>query len=474
MKKTNFKRILSFFLAAVMLFGMLPAVFAQDADTKDADYAITNPYATVDWKNYGQYKASLHNHSIVSDGDNDFRYVIETYYSMGYDILAITDHGTVDRSWTEPNYVPALQLALGFRRENGFEKPTGLTQGRYNQITFGSDRGGRGMLRVPYGIENNPTSFNNSHVNSWFVDYGNGVLGGTSDYETPIKNVEELGGLSVINHPGEYTGARNEKDFDKAYNEDYDYYINKFARLLKMYPSCLGIDVNSKGDNRTRHDRKLWDILLQKVVPSGRNVFAFASSDAHRLSAMDNGWTIMLMPSNTVDNLKECMKQGAFFAGSRYIKNTPELEQFSKEVGYNVADENGQWYASPDLVQPVITNIAVDDKEDTIAITAENYLTIHWIADGKVIHVGSEIDLDDYSDEIGSYVRAEVFGEGGILYTQAFTLDYDGAPEAENKFFFDWGNVVKLFADTILYVCGKSELFCKIWFALTHNDAFAK
>lgn len=330
------------------------------------------------------------------------------------------------------------------------------------------------MLRVPYGIENNPTSFNNSHVNSWFVDYGNGVLGGTSDYETPIKNVEALGGLSVINHPGEYTGARNEKDFDKAYNEDYDYDINKFARLLKMYPSCLGIDVNSKGDYRTRHDRKLWDILLQKVVPSGRNVFAFASSDAHRLSAMDNGWTIMLMPSNTVDNLKECMKQGAFFAGSRYIKNTPELEQFSKEVGYNVADENGQWYASPDLVQPVITNIAVDDKENTIAITAENYLTIHWIADGKVIHVGSEIDLDDYSDEIGSYVRVEVFGEGGILYTQAFTLDYDGAPEAENKFFFDWGNVVKLFADSILYVCGKSELFCKIWFALTHNDAFAK
>ena len=247
MKKTNFKRILSFFLAAVMLFGMLPAVFAQDADTKDVDYAITNPYATVDWKNYGQYKASLHNHSIVSDGDNDFRYVIETYYSMGYDILAITDHGTVDRGWTEPNYVPALQLALGFRRENGFEKPTGLTQERYNQITSGSDRGGRGMLRVPYGIENNPTSFNNSHVNSWFVDYGNGVLGGTSDYETPIKNVEALGGLSIINHPGEYTGARNEKDFDKAYNEDYDYDINKFARLLKMYPSCLGIDVNSKG-----------------------------------------------------------------------------------------------------------------------------------------------------------------------------------------------------------------------------------
>ena len=43
MKKNSFKRILSFFLAAVMLFGMLPAVFAQDADTKDVDYAIQTP-----------------------------------------------------------------------------------------------------------------------------------------------------------------------------------------------------------------------------------------------------------------------------------------------------------------------------------------------------------------------------------------------------------------------------------------------
>ena len=60
------------------------------------------------------------------------------------------------------------------------------------------------------------------------------------------------------------------------------------------------------------------------------------------------------------------------------------------------------------------------------------------------------------------------------LKIEHLSFTYDGAPEAENKFFFDWGNVVKLFADSILYVCGKSELFCKIWFALTHNDAFAK
>ena len=48
MKKNNFKRLLSFLLAAALCLGMLPAVFAQDTDAKNIDYAITNPYADVD------------------------------------------------------------------------------------------------------------------------------------------------------------------------------------------------------------------------------------------------------------------------------------------------------------------------------------------------------------------------------------------------------------------------------------------
>lgn len=470
MKKSCFKRALAVILSAAILVGVMPMAFAQSSEAVDVDYTITNPYATVDWENWSQYKAGLHNHTIATDGSYDFNEMIEIYYALGYDIFSITDHGTVDTSWTEPNIVPALQFVLSVVKRENTVKPTGLTQERFEEITNGTDRNGQGMLRVPFGIEHNPTSFNNAHVNSWFVDYGHGVLGGTSDYETPIKAVDELGGLSVINHPGEYTNARDEETVDDAYNEDYEYKINKFATLLKKYPSCIGIDINSKGDSRTKYDRKLWDILLGKVIPTGRNVFAIASSDTHKESAIDSGWTIMCMPENTVEALRECMETGAFFAGSRHIKNPVELQQFSSEIGYDLGEE---WYAEPELVQPKVTNIAVDDNEDTIAVTAENALTVHWIADGKVIHVGNEIDLDDYSDEIGSYVRAEVFGEGGILYTQAFMLYYDGAPEAEDGFFFDFGNVVKLFADVLLDICSQSKLFCKVWYALTKNAAFA-
>ena len=67
--------------------------------------------------------------------------------------------------------------------------------------------------------------------------------------------------------------------------------------------------------------------------------------------------------------------------------------------------------------------------------------------------MGNSIDLDGYSDKIGSYVRAEAFGHGGVLYTQAFTLEYDGAPEANNNFFFDFGNIIAKLKYHIIEVC---------------------
>ena len=77
------------------------------------------------------------------------------------------------------------------------------------------------------------------------------------------------------------------------------------------------IDVNSKNDYRTRYDRKLLDLLLQKVVPTGRNVFGLATSDSHNEGIINSGYTLMCMPEKTIPELKTAMKDGAFFA-ARY------------------------------------------------------------------------------------------------------------------------------------------------------------
>ena len=337
MKKA--KRLIAVACVIAMLAGVLSTVgLAADSG---ADYTITNPYENVDWS-WNQYKADLHTHTTASDGDDSLKAMVETNYDYGFDIYAISDHGTVNYSYTYQDVIPVLKTFLQIKNPEAKVIPLdaegGLTfdgnrydvvtenGGDYYYQTYEDGSVGQKMLRVPYAIENNPTSLNNAHVNSWFVDYGHGLVGGTSDYETPIKAVDELGGLSVINHPGEYTNARDEDYTADAYDESYSYYIDKFESLLLKYPSCLGIDINSKGDSRTRFDRKLWDIMLMDLAPAGRNVFAIATSDAHRTTAAYTGYTMMIMPENTVDALYNCMSNGEYFAASRFIGNLEELQ----------------------------------------------------------------------------------------------------------------------------------------------------
>ena len=473
------KKITAVIISVIMLCTMCVPAFAADTD-----YAISNPYADVDWATYSAYKADLHSHTNASDGDNTTKEMAERHYELGFDIYAQSDHGTVNYSWTESSYDATIKLIMMVKEGKSplemLEKEGTAANGKaYTVETVDGDdyyaqEGGHTMMRVPFANEQNPTSLNNAHVNTWFVDYGHGRLGGTSDYESVISAVDELGGVSVINHPGEYTNARDEKYTADAYNKDnmtYSYYIDKFENLLLNNDSCIGIDINSKGDGRTRFDRKLWDTMLSDLAPAGRNVFAIASSDAHNLDIVDSGYIMAMMPELTSEALKEALLSGAFFAQSCYCGNYDELVAYSEAL---LASEDEAAQALGAKIKAVadlgidnkyrfeegatcatVSSIAVDDAEDTITINAENALYIRWISDGNVVAEGNSIDLDE-CENIGSYVRAEIISEGAVTYSQAFLLEYDGMPEADiNDNFTDVDAPMLSFVDGIVRALGK-------------------
>ena len=472
------KKFIAVFLSVLMVFSMGISAFAAETD-----YAISNPYGNVDWDSYNAYKADLHSHTIASDGDNTTVEMAERHYELGFDIYAQSDHGTVNYSWTEKDsYDPTIKFIMmikeGLSPVVTLDKNGTAANGKSYTVTtvngddYYAQDGGHDMMRVPFANEQNPTSFNNAHVNTWFVDWGHGRLGGTSDYATPISAVDELGGVSVINHPGEYTSARDEIYTADAYKKgsgSYSYYIDKFENLLMNYESCIGIDINSKGDSRTRFDRKLWDTMLTDLAPAGRNVFAIASSDAHNLDIVDSGYVMAMMPSLTSDALKEALTDGAFFAQSCYCGNYEELVAYSaallasedaaaqalgEKMSVSVAAGDKYRFESG-ATCVTINSIAVDDAEDSITINADDALYIRWISDGKVVAEGNSIDLDECAD-IGSYVRAEIISEGAVTYTQAFLLEYDGMPGAnvpEN--FVDYDATALGFVDNIVRALGK-------------------
>lgn len=493
----NAKKILSVFLAVLMC---LSAVVTVSAAAQNGSYTISNPYESVDWNTVKQYKTALHSHTNASDGDPTLKESVQRHVETGFDIVATTDHGTVNYTWETVNENKLIHevLSLIGRSEGELEylgKDGSFENGisySYAKAENGDDylslSNGKQILRLPYGIENNALSAN-AHVNSWFTDYHDNSL---TTYEDAISSIDKAGGICVINHPGEYTKARYELRAEDAYSENsavYRYYINKYADLLDRYDGCLGIDMNSKGDNRTRFDRILWDKLLTRFAEKGENVLAIASSDAHQLDVIDTGFTMLLMNSLTSSEARKALENGTFFAASHCIGNPEELREIASalkefygetdvykkvqstvdELDTRLADiESGKLSADSSLsvtysvlkdgfttvdTFPSVSSVEIDENEDTIRLNTKDALIVRWISDGKLIAVtkadDAVIDLNDYADTLGNYVRAEVFGEGGILYTQAFLLNAEenaAANGSKKQSFFDYGFIDCLFA----------------------------
>ncbi len=400
------KKIISVLLALLMV-GCAACLPAGAAVTKE--YTVINPYESVDWENSETYKACLHCHTTASDGKCPLDEWLGLYYDAGYDILAITDHGVINNGWNKEKQTNGIF--------NGFKKVTPLSDEDYIRITTGSDRGGRGMTDIKGGIECNMAVVSKTHVNGYWTTYGQGIWGNENDYETAPKKIEESGGYSVLNHVGDWVNSNNYPE--RSHNP---FYINYFANIFTKYKTCLGMEIINNTDNCTRADRELWDELLQVVIPTGRNIWAFADDDSEYSDEVGRSFELFPLSENTEENVKQAMINGAFFAASKYQKN-PARE--------NEIEGDG--------LVPLVTSIKTDGNKITVECDKERGCdTIEWVADGKIIETDNSgscsytIDLGEHEDELGCYVRFVLKSpEHGVVYSQAFELQYEGRVNKE-------------------------------------------
>lgn len=378
------KRKLAVSLSVLMLanftFGGISTAETTVEGTND--YHITNPYATVNWSTYGQYKADFHSHSIESDGANTPADMFEDHYAKGYDIMALTDHNFTNTTWDRTDR-PADKVYL--------------TQERLAEINSGTDRDGRGMIGIPYSNEQSISD----HLNTFWADFNN-VEGAT--LESKIAQCEALGGISHINHAGRYTGARNMSFEDGAAVSRDPSVVAKYVDLFMKYPSCVGMEIINKKDGDSISDRILWDNILMQTMPN-RPVWGFSNDDTHNVNNTGFSYNMMLMPENTLEHVRYSMETGTFYAVALIAK---------RELGVDFTASGPA---------PKITNIAVDQDENSITIDGENYNTIEWIADDQIIATGNSIDLNFYEDKVNNYIRAQLKGAGGISFTQPFGIN---------------------------------------------------
>lgn len=412
----SFKKLMCVLLSIMML-----AQFAVIGASAAEDYTIVNPYNEVIWSGndaWGAYKGTLHSHTTYSDAEDTLPVMTEEYYNQDYDFLAHSDHGITGVDWDQK---PDTQILYTYQWiiDNPYEH---LTTEEYEAYKNGTHLLYDGTVRnkkiVPVlgANEFNNLSLTKNHVNGYFLPgtTGSGFAGAENErgFEQALEFIEENGGLSHINHPGDWLNSNANPD---VVNDPY--YISFFGDLMLKYDSCLGTEVFNERNGTTGYDRILWDNLLMYCLPYGKNVIGYSNTDAHWTSCVDSSFSVFMMEENNIDNIKKTMQNGAFFMVTRKIRPNEWIGP-SEEI--DVMNEG--------LPYPMFTNIAVDGHK--ISVNATDAETIQWIANGKVIAksaIGADtitLDLDAIEGaENFQYVRAELYGEGGLTLSQAFAID---------------------------------------------------
>lgn len=391
-------------ISTLLVFSMLAVYLSIGVVAAgNTDYTIINPYENVNWDTFKTYKANLHTHTAASDGELTLTEMVQAYYEKDYDILAITDHGVINTGWRDDRETYPIF--------NSFRKFEPMSEDDYQRITTGSDRGGRGMIDIPGGIECNMAVISKTHVNGYFTTYGSGVGGRENDYKTATVEIEKSGGYSVLNHVGDWVDSENHPE-----RAHYDSFITYFTDIFTTSKSCLGMEIINNTDRVTREDRVLWDELLEVVIPTGRNIWGFADDDSESLGDVGRSFELFPLEENTVENVKNAMVNGSFFAASKYDKTI------------RGGETEGDSYV------PVVSNIIVDQEENTITVEVDpsrDCSKIEWVSNGEVFSDDFKIDLNNFENKLGCYVRFKLFGSGGVTYSQAFELKYDGRTDSE-------------------------------------------
>lgn len=417
MKKTF--KLVSLILCVTLILSVV-SVGGFAAEKKD--YVIVSPYEDVIWSGegaWGAYKGTLHSHTTYSDGNLTLESMIKEYYEQDYDFVANADHGVTGVEW---NRHPEQQLLYCYNLFNLKH----LTDEEFEQITNGTYPLYDGTIRnkkmvcVTGANELNNLTVTKPHVNGYFLpeEAAFGYGGTENGYDEALSYIEKNGGLSHINHPGDWLYTNDNPD---AVNNPDN--VKFFGDLILKYDSCLGTEVFNEDNGVDGYDRILWDNLLMYTLPYGKNVIAFSNTDAHDHENIDTSFNIFMMEENDVDHIKETMQSGAFFCVTRKLRVT--------DIGpYEEIDA-----MNTDLPYPVFTSVEVDDH--AVLATAKDCDYVQFIADGKIIKTVKNTDgtffinLDEIEGaEDFDYIRVEAFGEGGICLTQALVIE-DGSDKNE-------------------------------------------
>lgn len=335
-----------------------------------------NPYSQVAWQTDQRLLAQHHDHNGASAAR------LMAYDDAGYDVVPLMDYSGAPeqpgalkaRLWPAENCVAASTLA------------------KFKNI----------QLLIPDAEE---SGIGQRHYTSPFLtDYIQYSDGAPADDPSPkysseaelVSLIQSHGGLPIKAHPW-YPTAELISGPDAFGMEIYSAYIA--AKRFEGVPEFISEDRNEKllaGWDAALASGRWW------VGLAVNDHYGPYSSPASTDPAIrDSGKILVLARDATLPEYRNAFERGAFFA--------------IRDNGVTKGD------------YPTINSIVVG--ADTIAVDASGATEVRWISSGRVIGSGPTLQFTAFPAR-AVYIRAEVFGQAQVVYTQPFVLrhvdDIDG------------------------------------------------
>ncbi len=319
---------------------------------------------------------------------------------------------------------------------------------------------GRGMFNIPLGNEANAITTNKCHVNTYNVSFGHGANRTASWPADTVREAYDVGAFSRINHVGEWAGGNDDPGvYDESWVNDFVDIFEEYCPNRTTYTESdskwnhtnitgqqvkkgvIGIELVNTSDNRTRNDRfYVYDASLKQLAPQGINMYGFCEDDSHEESDINKNAQYFLVNDGNAwsqedkefygreypdavnpwygytGNLLKSMTNGEFFASSVNSKNSYELgDGFTASGAY-----------------PSVNYFNFNDEADQVTLRVNNAQKIRIVADGVILDTTTinqseqfeevVFDLNEYEDNINSYIRIYLTGKGGITYLQPILL----------------------------------------------------
>ena len=352
-----------------------------------------SPYQDLNWAEVGHYDSEFHIHPGLGDEEYDPHQTIDRYHEEGYSILVLAGHDyDIPDEYLNSIY-PWTRLSEIYEAIKHVENPTEdnkTYEEMANEPYQDRDPVELGMV----SIEGNEVS-GPHHMVSLF----NSLTSGGPTEATTLSNIQEKGGLVYFAHPGRYV--------DRWGLTAYWY-----ADLYLRFDVLIGQAIYNREDSHPG-DRAFFDKIAHILGPD-RPVWLYGEDDMHREREL--GWNrdVILLENFTPGSMHPDIPDGSAPDVFNALKN-----------GYSYLWKPSRQYNKRafDIVDVVVSGNRVEIRVDNEYLVDEVRWKTHnpEIDQTEAIHSGYKISLDDVP-EYSRFIRAEIQGPEGTIYTQPFYI----------------------------------------------------